>query len=371
MRILFVLPGLHRYNRGAEVAFVSVARELARSGDKVTLIGSGENDLTAPYRFIRARSLPRECFDSFPFMPIFRHEYAYEEFTFLPELIYKFRPSDFDVTLTCSYPFTNWALRRPVLFGHRPPHVFVTQNGDWPAIAKNSEYRFFGCDGLVCINPDYFDRNKEKWRCRLIPNGVDCNRFQAGPSERQSFGLPVNRSIVLMVSALIESKRVLDGIKSASLVPHTHLVVAGDGPLRDEVEAAAANLLPNRFTRLSITPDRMPSLYRSADLFLHLSKDEPFGNVFLEALASGLPIVAPNSSRLRWIVGEDEFLVDNDDPIGIASAIKAALDLPKIYRPEKQKRAMSFSWPNIAARYRDFLQEVINSSERSERLSVL
>ena len=41
MRILFALPGLHRHDRGAEVAFIAIARELARAGHAVTLIGSG------------------------------------------------------------------------------------------------------------------------------------------------------------------------------------------------------------------------------------------------------------------------------------------------------------------------------------------
>src|SRR5205807_4342847 len=140
---------LHRQNRGAEVAFISIARELARLGDDVTLIGSGEADPTTPYRFLHAASVPREKFEAFPFVPVLRHEYAYEELTFVPGLLRRFRPQDYDVTVTCSYPFTNWILRRPVFRG-RPPHVYVTENGDWPAISWKSEYRFFGCEGLIC-----------------------------------------------------------------------------------------------------------------------------------------------------------------------------------------------------------------------------
>ena len=41
MRILIALPGLHRFNRGAELAFIAVAEELVRRGEDVTLIGSG------------------------------------------------------------------------------------------------------------------------------------------------------------------------------------------------------------------------------------------------------------------------------------------------------------------------------------------
>ncbi len=362
MRILFVLPGLHRHNRGAETAFISIASELGKSGDSVTLIGSGYDNATVPYRFLQAASVTRERFESFPFAPVLRNEYAYEELTFVPGLLRRYRPQEYDVTLTCSYPFTNWVLRRPVFRGTRPPHVFVTENGDWPAFSKDSEYRFFGCEGLVCTNPDFYDRNKDRWRCRLIPNGIDCSLFRPGPAERQVFDLPSDRLIVLMVSALIPSKCVENGIEAVSLIPNAHLVVAGDGPLRQMIRATAAKLLPGRFTLLSLAPEQMPRLYRCANIFLHLSKFEPFGNVFLEAMACGLPIVAPDSARLRWIVGEDEFLLDDDRPEAVASRIQTARGQSAARRQQRQQRTATFSWVKIAALYRDFLQEIIASS---------
>jgi glycosyltransferase involved in cell wall biosynthesis len=365
MRVLFALPGLHRYDRGAEIALISVARALARLGDTVTLIGSGQVRPTEPYHFLRAGSVTRESFESFPSIPLFPNEYAYEEFTFIPNLLRRYRPADYDVTLTCGYPFTNWALRRPTFRGPRPPHVFVTQNGDWPAQARNSVYRFFGCEGLVCTNPDFYERNRTRWRCKLIPNGVDCSRFQLGAPQRQDFGLPPDRLIVLMVSALIPRKHVDLGIEAVSRIQNAHLVVAGDGPLRQTIDAAAARLLPGRFTRISVAPAKMPDLYRSADVFLHLSKEESFGNVFLEAMACGLPIVAPDSSRLRWIVGEDEFLLNDDSPTAIASSIEMAQSSSAVQKQEKRRRVAAFSWVKMTARYKDFLQEVIASSKSS------
>jgi glycosyltransferase involved in cell wall biosynthesis len=361
MKILFALPGFHRIDRGAEVALISVAKELAKSGDMVTLIGSGSARPGTPYRFVQAKCIGREKFRSFPSIPLLRNDCVYEELTYLPELLFRYRPADYDITLTCSYPFTNWALRRLSLRGHRPPHVFVTENGDWPSISDSAEYRFFGCDGLVCTNPDFYERNRTHWNCQLIPNGIDCERFKPGESQRHALGLPKDKLIVLMVSALAPSKRVGFGIETISRVANVHLVVAGDGPLRREIETEAERLMEGRFTRISIPAEQMPALYQSADIFLHLSKKESFGNVFLEALACGLPIVAHDSSRLRWIVGDDQFLVDTSDQSAIITAISAAAAAPLAKRQDRIARASSFSWSKVGNMYRDFLEQVIKT----------
>jgi glycosyltransferase involved in cell wall biosynthesis len=345
------------------VAFISVATELAKAGDSVTLIGSGQPPASKPYRFLHAGSVSREKFESFPAVPMLRNEYAYEELTFIPGLLRRYRPAEYDVTLTCSYPFTNWILRRSAWGNSRPPHVFITQNGDWPAYAKNSEYRLFGCEGLVCTNPDFFERNKGKWKCALIPNGVDCDRFRPGVSNRGDFGLPMDRLVVLMVSALIPSKRVEMGIEAVSRIPDAHLVVAGDGPQRQVVDALALRLLPGRFTRLSIASEQMPALYRSADVFMHLSLDEAFGNVFIEAMACGLPVVAEDSARARWIVGDDEFLLDTSDPARIADYIKRAGASPADLRQARVMKASAFSWSRVGGMYREFLRKIVATTK--------
>jgi glycosyltransferase involved in cell wall biosynthesis len=237
----------------------------------------------------------------------------------------------------------------------------VTENGDWPAFVSKSEYRLFGCEGLVCTNPEFYKRNKEKWRSRLIPNGVDCDRFFPGPAHRDEFGIPPDRLIVLMVSALIPSKRVGAGIESVSQIPDAHLVVAGDGPLRKAIEAEAAKLLPGRFTRLSVTPSKMPHLYRSADVFLHLSQNESSSLAFLEAMACGLPVVAHESPQMRYIAGDDEYLLDTENPADVAEQIRRARAADPSRRQRRLAKVADFSWKKLASQYREFLAEIIAS----------
>jgi glycosyltransferase involved in cell wall biosynthesis len=354
MRLLFALPGFHRYDRGAEVALLSVAHELARSGEDVTVAGSGPAREGTPYTYLQVPSVRRERFERFPAVPPFRSETGWEDATFAANLVRRARLTGYDATVTCSFPFTHWALRRNGARG--PAHVFVTQNGDWPAFSDAAEFRTFACDGLVCTNPDYVVRNRDRWNCALIPNGVDLERFRPGPGEREALGLPPDQPVVLMVSALIESKRVLDGIRAVAELDDAMLVVAGDGPLRDEVTRLASELLPQRFRLVSLSAAEMPGLYRSADVFLHLSLLESFGNVFLESWACGLPIVAHDSDRLRWILGDQHHLCDTTDQQALGAALRAALSVPSNSPTEGVQR---YSWPTIGAEYGAFIGETV------------
>lgn len=363
MKLLFALPGFHRYDRGAEVALLAVADALARTGDEVTVMGAGAARANTAYTFRSIAAVGRERFERFPYFPPLRNETAWEDASFVPGLLAVYRPAAYDAVITCSFPFTHWALRRPSR--SRPLQIFVTQNGDWPAHVSKSEYRSFRCDGLVCTNPDYFERNHAKWRCALVPNGVDLARFRPGADERQRFGLPADKPIILMVSAFIETKRVLDGIRAVSQLDDAYLVVAGDGPLRSEGEALAAQLLPGRFKRVSLAAGDMPSLYRSADAFLHLSLLESFGNVFIEAWACGLPIVGHDSERLRWILGEQsEFLCDTEDQGALVPKLSAALAQGRLTAGQPQG-IERFSWGRIAEQYREFIGDLL-----AERRSV-
>lgn len=364
MRILFALPGLHSFDRGAEIAFIAVASELARSGHEVSLIGSGPERLNAPYRYLRAPLIKRERFERFPKLPTLRGETSWEEATFLPGFLKVYRPQDYDFTVTCSYPFLNWALRARKHRGRRPAHVFVTQNGDWPARSRNSEYRLFGCEKLVCTNPDYFEDNRERYSSVLIPNGVDLSRFKPGDPTPAAFGLPTGVPIVLMVSALIESKKVASGIEAVGQLSGVHLVVAGDGPLREQLRTQAESLLPGRFHNFTVSADRMPDLYRSAGAFLHLSRDESFGNVFVEAMATGMPTIAWDLPRTRWITGDTALLVPEHNPGDLIGGIAEGLER-RMPQGTITARAEKFSWAAIASQYSEFLGDVTSLEAHS------
>jgi glycosyltransferase involved in cell wall biosynthesis len=246
----------------------------------------------------------------------------------------------------------------------RPRHVFITQNGDWMVQARNAEFKHFSCDGLVCTNPEYFDRHKDRYPSALIPNGVDTARFHPGEGDRARFGLPpAPVPIVLIVSALIPSKRVLEGIRSAAAVDGVFVVVAGDGEQRQAVDALGRELLGDRFKRVVLGRAEMPELYRCANVLLHMSQDEPFGNIYIEALASGLSVIAHESTVTRWIVEAHGRLVDTSDSGAVTGQLRdtlgaAAMDR-KIARHDYAKRR--FSWETITEQYCQFFHTVYGS----------
>jgi hypothetical protein len=144
-------------------------------------------------------------------VPCFRNEYQYEEFTFAWNLRQKgqFRPEKFDVTISCTYPHVNWSLQK-TRRNDGPLNLFVTQNGDWMCHSGSREFKYFGCDGLITINPEYYERNKTRYQTALIPNGVDPTVFDLSSvmtkeSIPEDLWLTHEGPTILMVSALIAS----------------------------------------------------------------------------------------------------------------------------------------------------------------------
>jgi len=154
---------------------------------------------------------------------------------------------------------------------------------------------------------------------------------------------------------------VIEAMRAMADVPDAHLVVAGDGPLRDEVDRLAADLLPGRFMRATFKHEQMPDLYRSADLFLHTKIRESFGNVYVEALSCGTPMVAHDDEVTRWILGEHAILVDTELQAALTDAIVEALKTRRPNTASAEWAHRRYSWEVVAGKYLDFFTEVARS----------
>ena len=83
-------------------------------------------------------------------------------------------------------------------------------------------------------------------------------------------------------------------------------------------------------------------------------------------MACGLPIVGHDMPRVRWFVGEHEFLADMDDPAAIAEAIERASTSGASGRDQRISRAADLSWAKVAGMYRAFFEEVIAGRLRAQ-----
>ncbi|HEY1922626.1 MAG TPA: glycosyltransferase, partial [Tepidisphaeraceae bacterium] len=198
----------------------------------------------------------------------------------------------------------------------------------------------------------------------LIPNGVDPEVFSPGKRDRVAYGLPAGGPVALMVSALIESKRVIEGVRAAAKIPGLFLVIAGDGECRRQVDEEAQKLLPGRFLRVSLPRARMPGLYRCADVFLHMSRDEASANAYLEALATGLPVVTHDWEVTRWTLEDCGYLVDCADEQAVVAAVSRAIEDKSAENVSRRRELVQrkFAWSGIAERYSSFLQQVCDAS---------
>jgi glycosyltransferase involved in cell wall biosynthesis len=109
----------------------------------------------------------------------------------------------------------------------------------------------------------------------------------------------------------------------------------------------------------------MPDLYRSADVLLHPALFESFGNIYIEAMAVGLPVVAHDSVVTRWIFGDDASLVDTTDPVQVIDAVTAAFqDDPHAAEKRVRTTHARFAWSTIATQYRDFACDVVGANSK-------
>ncbi len=189
-----------------------------------------------------------------------------------------------------------------------------------------------------------------------IPNGVDLDKFNP-KGEKYNVGL--KSPVILSVGALVWYKHHEKTIEAVSLLENVSLLIVGKGDQKDYLEKIGKEKLGDRFKIIEVDYKKMPEVYLSADLFTLPSWDrEAFGIVYLEAMATNLPVVAPNDSNRKEIVGDAGILVDVNDPQKYSEAIQKSLEIKWGDKPRKQ--AEKFSWDLVAQKYEKLFEEVLN-----------
>lgn len=148
------------------------------------------------------------------------------------------------------------------------------------------------------------------------------------PADRVTMATPKDAKVLLALSRL-HPKKGLDTLLTAlQSLPDTYVWLAGEGPLRRELEQLAKKLgVSDRVRFLGWRTDRA-ALLRASDICVLPSRYEPFGTVILEAWAAGTPLVACRSAGPAAHIDDsvNGLLVPIDDPQALGNALRTVLD---------------------------------------------
>jgi len=189
------------------------------------------------------------------------------------------------------------------------PYVLTLQEGDTPEhIASRALWlgpyykRMFTRADLITAISNYLKEfalaQGAKSQIAIVPNGVDINKFQTPGGNKQELrsrlGITIQEKVIVTVSRLVEKNGIADLIKAMSHLPaEVKLLILGSGSLERELKARVKNSgLDDRVLFLGDVPhDKVPQFLAIADVFVRPSLAEGLGNVFLEAMAAGVPII--------------------------------------------------------------------------------
>ncbi len=205
----------------------------------------------------------------------------------------------------------------------------------------------------------------------VIPNGIDLGKFKADPSMgraiRSEFGIAPDARLLLFVSHEFDRKGLAFAVEALKQLDGTVrlLAVGSDDP------APYRRLLPDGDKRLIFAGSRrdLPAFYSAADIFVLPTAYETFSLVCMEALASGVPVIATR------VGGIEDYLKDGvngygieRDPADIAAKVRTVLGDPVHLAALKEgarETAEHFDWNTVAARYVVLLQEIWELKHRS------
>jgi glycosyltransferase involved in cell wall biosynthesis len=261
---------------------------------------------------------------------------------------------------------------RWLLYRRSIPYAVSLRGGDVPGTEAGLRLFYYMLTGLrrniigharsvsaPSIGLKQLSELTDPFTVHVIPNGVDCDYFKPGPKSDQS------SLTLLSVGRLHQQKNVhllleiLLAVRELSRIPATARVI-GDGPERKSLEKfvrrhdlAGAVSFEGWLPRSAVA-----EAYRSATLLVQLSRYEGMSNTILEALASGLPVLAsriPENGELIEPERNGLLFDPNEGVSNIARAIVRLYESPGVWmemsRQARERITAKYSWDHVAEMY--------------------
>lgn len=211
-------------------------------------------------------------------------------------------------------------------------------------------------------------------KMRHIPNGIDTDLFRPdeGIRARRRCELSVNEAFVWLAVGRFEPPKDYPNLLTACAHvvrshPHSLLLLAGDGPLRGEMEEMARSLgIQHRVRFLGIRRD-VPQLMNAADAYVMSSSREGLPNVLLEAHATGLPVVATDVGGNPEIVldGKSGFVVPPRNSDALAEAMQRVMGMGERERLQmgavgRQHTIENYSMERVVQQWESLYRELLS-----------
>jgi len=172
-------------------------------------------------------------------------------------------------------------------------------------------------------------------RIVVIPNSRDPERFSPVSARERNEArdaLGLSGSVVAWVGSVSSEKCPLDAVRVASVLPEVTLVVAGDGPLLDEMRQLGEEIAPGRVCLLGSIPDP-ERLLAASDALLLTSATEGMPGVVIESLMRHVPVVATDVGAVRSMLAgsADRAVRKVGDTEGLADSLRSVLADPQAF----------------------------------------
>ena len=191
---------------------------------------------------------------------------------------------------------------------------------------------------------------------KVVSRGVDTKLFNIAKRDtslRSSWGATDDTKVLISVGRMAPEKNLDQVLKTYEALKSTgqafKLVMVGDGPLKDQFQKRYPEII---FPGM-LTQSNLAAYYASSDLFIFPSQTETFGNVTLEALASGIPVLAFDCAAARdWVqTGVNGWLIAENNPEGFAAqavTIFNSKDLLDQITQSTRQQVVHLDWDQIA-----------------------
>ena len=286
-----------------------LCRELAKLGHEVTLFIA---DKVPKWQTLRSRNIEKRI-EEYEGFTVYRLHTGPEVgiVPLIPTLFQTLMKMKFDIIHSHDFYHASSFYGAIVSRAKRIPFVLTQHNDQLPSKVVNAflyslnsctlgRYVFFHARKIIALNTaikaHLVAMGADKNKIEVIPNGVDTQFFSPNRKNLLETKWGISSPVILFVGRLVEDKGVKYLLQAFSEVvkeiPDARLVIVGKGPQEKELRKLQKSLrLTHVFFLGTVATKFMPNIYNGSDVLVLPSIREPFGNVVIEAMATGRPVI--------------------------------------------------------------------------------